>query len=545
MTMLRSRSAFDTFAQRCHELRLLTWWCDADGAIVSEPTLPLAVQPILDSPLLRHSIEKAARMTLAGPDDDAVDFTFPGAALILLTSRRNSSEADGVSASLLMTAAFADTPQFELICREAALDPATAALELAPWMAHPPENIELMRRTLLWMHADLLAAQRDKQAINEFSENLLQAYEQTHLLFRLARMLNGRNDPRMLMQVMCEQLLPVLPFRWVAARFASGRGVLADLSGQLLLAGELPCPSERFDTLAADLVERCTVDDWTRLLDPSRNELAALVNAEVIAEPISHDGEAVGVLLVGNKTGDDPEVSSVETQFLEAAADFLGVFHENIARFHEERALFLGTLGALTASIDAKDRYTCGHSERVSHLAQCIAQKMQLPSEVVEKVRIAGLVHDVGKIGVPEHVLCKPGRLTDEEFEQIKRHPVIGYSILKDIQPLEDMLPGVLYHHERWDGRGYPEGLSGENIPLFGRIIGVADTFDAMSSSRSYRAAMPREKVMAELERSAGTQLDPQVVAVFKQVDLTEYDAMLQRHAVGIQPESSQLSSNH
>src|SRR5690606_2280332 len=149
---------------------------------------------------------------------------------ILLVTRR-SSEVCGVAASLIMTDAFAPPHEFERICREAALHPGDTARELAPWMAHPQENIDLLRRPLLWMHSDLQPGQRDKQALTEFSESLLQSYEQTHLLFRLARMLNGRTDPRMLMHIMCEQLLPVLPFSWVAARFADGRNVIGDLSG--------------------------------------------------------------------------------------------------------------------------------------------------------------------------------------------------------------------------------------------------------------------------------------------------------------------------
>jgi HD-GYP domain-containing protein (c-di-GMP phosphodiesterase class II) len=148
----------------------------------------------------------------------------------------------------------------------------------------------------------------------------------------------------------------------------------------------------------------------------------------------------------------------------------------------------------------------------------------------VERIRIAGLVHDVGKIGVPEAVLRKPGRLTDEEFEQIKRHPRIGYDILRDIGPLGDVLPGVLYHHERWDGRGYPEGLTAGEIPLMGRLLAVADAFDAMSSDRSYRPALPREKVLREMIDCAGSQFDPELVPIFVKLDLTEYDAMVARH---------------
>src|SRR5690606_20290161 len=134
------------------------------------------------------------------------------------------------------------------------------------------------------------------------------------------------------------------------------------------------------------------------------------------------------------------------------------------------------------------------HSERVAYMATRLGEAIGLDAETAQRLHIAGLVHDVGKIGVPEAVLCKPGRLTDEEFKLIKLHPEIGHRILRDIPQLADVLPGVLSHHERWDGKGYPHGLAGEEIPMFGRLIAIADSFDAMSSTRTYRSAMPREK---------------------------------------------------
>ncbi len=132
----------------------------------------------------------------------------------------------------------------------------------------------------------------------------------------------------------------------------------------------------------------------------------------------------------------------------------MGVFHENIARFDEQKQLFMGTLQALTASIDAKDEYTRGHSERVAYLGALLAEAMMMDDQAVELVHTTGLVHDVGKIGVPEAVLCKAGKLTDDEFAQIKRHPEIGHNILKGIPSIDAVLPAVLHHHERWDGRG-------------------------------------------------------------------------------------------
>jgi HD-GYP domain-containing protein (c-di-GMP phosphodiesterase class II) len=200
-------------------------------------------------------------------------------------------------------------------------------------------------------------------------------------------------------------------------------------------------------------------------------------------------------------------------------------------RFAEQQALFMGSLRALTAAIDAKDPYTRGHSERVAHVAGALSVALGQGDETAERVRIAGLVHDIGKIGVPETILCKPkpGRLTDEEFEAIKKHPEIGYRILKDVDPFQDLLPGVLHHHERWDGRGYPHKLAGENIPMIARIIGLADTFDAMSSTRSYRPALPRDHVLREIERGAGTQFDPRIVEAFRAVNLAGYDELMRR----------------
>jgi HD-GYP domain-containing protein (c-di-GMP phosphodiesterase class II) len=322
----------------------------------------------------------------------------------------------------------------------------------------------------------------------------------------------------------------VLPFGWVALRFREGgEGIaeLADLSGRLVVAGDLPVERERFDAMVARLTAGWTVDDWTKLLEPDRHELARAVGSLVAIEPVTHDDKVVGALLVGNKTGADLDFTSGELQFLDATADFLGIFHENLARFAEQRALFLGTLKALTAAVDAKDPYTRGHSERVALLASQMAIKLELPAAELEVYRLAGLVHDVGKIGVPEVVLCKPGRLTDAEFEKIKLHPVIGHRILKGIPSLAKVLPGVLHHHERWDGSGYPKKIAGEQIPLIARVLALADTFDAMSSTRSYRPALPRTEVFAELRLKAGSQFDPGLVERFLSMDFGSYDRLV------------------
>ena len=146
------------------------------------------------------------------------------------------------------------------------------------------------------------------------------------------------------------------------------------------------------------------------------------------------------------------------------------------------------------------------------------------------RIYLAGLVHDVGKIGVPEQVLRKTGKLDEEEFSWIRKHPEIGSRILKDIPQMDDILPAVLHHHERWDGAGYPARIAGEEIPIFARIVALADAFDAMSSTRTYRSARPREFVLAEVRRCSGTQFDPALVEPFLSIDFTEYDLLVIEH---------------
>ena len=169
---------------------------------------------------------------------------------------------------------------------------------------------------------------------------------------------------------------------------------------------------------------------------------------------------------------------------------------------------------ALVRTIDAKDRYTNGHSLRVAEYSKEIAKRMKKSEKEQENIYYAGLLHDVGKIRVPGNVINKPGKLTDEEYEQIKVHPVTSYHILKDIYDDKQIALGAKFHHERFDGKGYPNGLKGDNIPEIARIIGVADTYDAMASNRSYRKALPQDIIRSEIEKGKGTQFDPEIADI-------------------------------
>lgn len=180
--------------------------------------------------------------------------------------------------------------------------------------------------------------------------------------------------------------------------------------------------------------------------------------------------------------------------------------------------LFLQTVTALSDAVDAKDRYTSGHSKRVAEYSRMIAKRMGKSKEEQEEIYRAGLLHDVGKIRIPEEIINKPGKLTDEEFNIIKIHPVTGYHILRGISEESIIAIAAKYHHERYDGRGYPNGLEGDKIPEVARILGVADSYDAMASNRSYRDALPQEVVRSEIEKGKGTQFDPCIADIMLQL---------------------------
>ena len=239
----------------------------------------------------------------------------------------------------------------------------------------------------------------------------------------------------------------------------------------------------------------------------------------LLAVPTCAGGRARGVVLLLNGPGRAP-FTSMDARLVRALASQAAVSASHLGLYQESKDMFLSTVWSLASAVDAKDAYTHGHSRRVAQYSSALGHAMGFDAREIERLELSAILHDVGKIGVPEAVLNKPDRLTAAEMAVMRTHPERGAEILASIRAMRDIVPGVLHHHERFDGKGYPNGLKGENIPLIARIILVADTFDAMTSSRPYRSSLPVQVAIDEIRRCISTQFDPRLAEVF--VDLAE-----------------------
>jgi putative nucleotidyltransferase with HDIG domain len=247
------------------------------------------------------------------------------------------------------------------------------------------------------------------------------------------------------------------------------------------------------------------------------DKVPGLALKNTLAIPLKTPERLLGIIQVANKLNYD-KYNSEDVDLLNILSSQLAFVIQNADLFKNLQKAYIDTLSALTSAIDAKDSYTRGHSERVTELSIKLAEAYQVPDMEIENIKLGGLLHDIGKIGIPEAILNKPGRLTDEEYDIIKSHPDLGLHILGKVEFLEHIVPIIRHHHERYDGKGYPSGLKADNIPLLARIVSVVDTFDAMTTNRPYRKALTVEESLTEIEKCSGTQFDPLVVDCFIQM---------------------------
>ncbi|KPJ53878.1 hypothetical protein AMJ39_03000 [candidate division TA06 bacterium DG_24] len=246
------------------------------------------------------------------------------------------------------------------------------------------------------------------------------------------------------------------------------------------------------------------------------DEKSKFITRSILAVPLIVKGKVIGVAEVLNKRSGT--FSERDLEMFQGLARQAAIAIENATLYKEQAELALGAVTSLATAIDAKDPYTIGHSKRVTEYSRLIGYELQLGEGLRRNLEWSAILHDVGKIGIPDSILQKPGDLTPEEWDAIRKHPLKGADIMAPIRLLRDVIPGMRHHHERYDGTGYPDGLADGDIPRLARIICVADSFDAMMSDRPYRAAMKEPDALRRLRELSGTQFDGQVVEAFVRV---------------------------
>lgn len=387
-----------------------------------------------------------------------------------------------------------------------------------PWSPHTLHRLSNLMLT------QSCSAQRIKELEEEagsLSVHLSSSYEEISLLYRLTGNLKISQGDEHLGRVALEWLGEVLPARGLAIQLLPVAQNDESLDREvrtepvLVTFGDCPVDNRQFtaliEHLGASAANRPVVinrqvtekDDWPE------NRVRQMI-AVSLAE-----GENLFGWLAAFNHRDDAEFGTVQASLLSSVAAILGIHSGNIELYRQQSELLAGIIRALTSAIDAKDPYTCGHSDRVARVAVRLAEELGCDAKMLNTMYLSGLLHDIGKIGIDDSVLRKPGKLSDDEYEHIKRHVEIGHRILQDLGKLDDVLPVILHHHESWDGSGYPHQLGTEKIPLSARIVCVADAFDAMGSDRPYRKRMPDEKIDEIIRAGSGQQWDPDVVEAF------------------------------
>lgn len=361
---------------------------------------------------------------------------------------------------------------------------------------------------------------RMKKEVDLISQNLATTYEEISLLYTITQNLRISRSDEELGQLAIEWLVDCVSASSFAIQYLpvaehGDSTYKARTRPNLIISGDCPVDEDEFCALVDDLdLSASTGAFIANEKSTIERNLYSRGIRQLIVVPLCEGDNVFGWLAAFNHV-DDREFGTIEANLLSSVGALLGIHSGNRDLYRQQSELLANIVRALVSAIDAKDPYTSGHSDRVARYAVRIALEMRVNPKLLNTIYMSGLLHDVGKIGIDDNVLRKAGRLTDAEFEHIKKHPELGHKILADIKQLADVLPAVLHHHEQWDGKGYPMGLKGEGIPQLARIMSVADAYDAMTSDRPYRAGMPDEKVDGIFKKGSGEYWDPEVVEAY------------------------------
>ena len=425
-----------------------------------------------------------------------------------------------------------DEERLQLFCSNNQID-----YKLLTDIIHCERNdVKYLRKSLDIFAENFQLVINTEQQVDMVSAELLQTYEELMLLHTMSSNMKVTRSDSNYLQIACDSLRDLVNVEGIAIlceKSVDGEKklVLSAGSGVLAIKDE---NSTGFELLYDRLLE-VLAQNKDALLDSEvdspfkYNWPGNVVNIVVV--PLYSGDRVIGMMVATNRL-DKPDFDSIDVKLFNSVANECAIFIENGRLFKDLGELFLGSLKALTSSIDAKDPYTRGHSERVAFISRWIAEKYaetnELGAKQMHKIYLAGLLHDIGKIGINESVLTKKGKLTEAEYDQIKTHPSIGAGILAGIRQMAGIVPGVLCHHERIDGTGYPNGIKGDKIPLVGKIVMIADSFDAMTSRRTYRNAMDIQSAIDEIRNSLGTQMDEEIGEIFLSSDIEKLWQILQ-----------------
>lgn len=365
--------------------------------------------------------------------------------------------------------------------------------------------------------------------ISDISSRLITTFEELNLLHRLTELLSLDHSVRDISKEVIGWLAEIIPTKcliinWITQESENNIPSQRDrIEGRTIVAGVSPIEISELDSfyehLGPEASYRPMLHDQVTTASPAWRYPKI---DQAITVPIRTSDQFYGWIGVlnyeQNSNNRDNELGKTHTSLLTSVANILSIHAGNRVLFHRKEVLLDSAVRAITSAIDAKDSYTRGHSDRVARIAVCLAKQLGCTQEEQNSIYMGGLLHDVGKIGIDDTILRKPGRLTEEEFDHIKSHPLLGARIVEEVEELQHVLPIVLYHHEAWDGSGYPEGLVAQSCPTPARIMAVADAIDAMGSDRPYRKGMPFSKINEILQDGSGKQWDPEVVAAYFEV---------------------------
>ena len=368
-----------------------------------------------------------------------------------------------------------------------------------------------------------VACHTSSDELEILSNNLAATYEELSLVYRISGSMQLTQRPESYLQNVCKELVEVMGVSAAVAIVYPHAGGHGDQDQDMVVAaGDCGLDDRQLVLLASKyMVPRFGEENRGVVDNHFQHEEDQWPDGQVrrlVSVPLIADGPPCGIMIGIDKL--DREFDSIDLKLLGSIGNQSAVFLANSRLYGDLEDLLMGVLHALSATIDAKDPYTCGHSRRVALISRRLAEKVGFDAKHVHRIYLAGLLHDIGKIGVPEAVLCKAGKLTDDEYTQMKNHPLLGAKILGGIRQLDDVIPGILCHHERLDGKGYPNGFKSDELSMDSLIVGLADSFDAMTSDRIYRKALPIDVVRKEIEDNAGLQFDRSLVAEFLSWDI-------------------------